>query len=78
MTSDYDEHQLDDRYRNLIDRIVGDVGQSEKVLDAACGTGIVAFALSKNVKHVEAVDYSAEMIAVAKEKVIEKRVKSVN
>jgi len=76
--SDYDDHQLNDNYKKLIERIVGDVGKTEKVLDAACGTAIVAFALSKNVNHVEAADYSAEMIAIAREKAVVNDVTNVN
>jgi len=76
--SDYDDHQLNDNYKILIERIVGDAGKTEKVLDAACGTAIVSFALSKNVNYVEAADYSAEMIAVAKEKLVANNITNVN
>ena len=68
--SDYDDNQLNDNYKKLIERIVGDVGKTEKVLDAACGTAIISFAIYKNVKHIEATDYSAEMVSIAQQKTI--------
>jgi ubiquinone/menaquinone biosynthesis C-methylase UbiE len=76
--SDYDDHQLNDNYKKLIERIVGDVGKTEKVLDAACGTAIISFAIFKNVQHIEAIDYSAEMVSIAQQKAITNNISNVN
>ena len=76
--SGYDDHQLNDNYKKLIERIVGDVGKTEKVLDAACGTAIISFAIFKNVQHIEATDYSAEMVSIAQQKAITNNISNVN
>jgi ubiquinone/menaquinone biosynthesis C-methylase UbiE len=56
--ADYDGHQLNENYKALIRFVVSDVGNAEKVLDAACGTAIISFAISENVQQIEATDYS--------------------
>ena len=76
--SDYDEHQMNEDYTTLISKIVGDVGKTKMVLDAACGTAIISFAIFKNVQHIEATDYSAEMVSIAKQKAITNNISNVN
>ena len=63
-----DEHQYNDDYRKLVQRITRDVGTAEHVPDVATGTGIVALAIAENASTIEAIDYSPEMIAAAREK----------
>jgi ubiquinone/menaquinone biosynthesis C-methylase UbiE len=51
--ADYDDHQLNENYKALIKTVVSDVGNAEKVLDAACGTAIISFAISENVPQLQ-------------------------
>jgi len=51
--ADYDGHQLNDNYKAMIKTVVSDVGNAEKVLDAACGTAIISFAVSENVQQID-------------------------
>jgi SAM-dependent methyltransferase len=76
--ADYDGHQLNENYKALIRFVVSDVGNAEKVLDAACGTAIISFAISENVQQIEATDYSPEMVSMAKEKALVNDVSNVN
>ena len=68
MAATYDEHQYNDNYKRLIQRIARDVGAADRVLDVATGTGIVALAIAQNASTIEAIDYSPEMIGAAQEK----------
>jgi len=76
--ADYDGHQLNENYKALIKTVVSDAGNAEKVLDAACGTAIISFAISENVQQIEATDYSPEMVSIAKEKALVNDVSNVN
>lgn len=67
-----------DHYRSypksLIERIVefGKIGQGMRILDLGCGTGAIAFHLSKLVNvEIIGVDISLPMLKVAKEKSLE-------
>ena len=55
-------------YETIIVNLVQDVGQSEKVLEVATGTGILSIKLSDHVSHIIAIDIAPEMLNVAKEK----------
>jgi ubiquinone/menaquinone biosynthesis C-methylase UbiE len=76
--SDYDEHQSNEDYETLISMVVGDVGNTRMVLDAACGTAIISFAIYKNVQHIEATDYSSEMVTIAKQNANASNISNVN
>ncbi|MBW2976657.1 class I SAM-dependent methyltransferase [Candidatus Woesearchaeota archaeon] len=65
--SSYDNICLLKEYNKLLDKISLMVGSGKRVLDAGCGTGNLAARLAKNNK-VTAVDFSREMLRVAKEK----------
>jgi ubiquinone/menaquinone biosynthesis C-methylase UbiE len=55
-------------YETILVNLIQDAGQSEKVLEVATGTGILSIKLTDHVSHITAVDISAEMLNVAKEK----------
>ncbi|MFH1113928.1 MAG: class I SAM-dependent methyltransferase [Pseudomonadota bacterium] len=55
-------------YDAMVSRIAGDVGNAERVLDVATGTGRVALELAGCSNRVDAVDISPQMIAQASEK----------
>lgn len=48
-----------------------------EVLEMGCGTGSTALLHAPYVKHIRAIDFSSEMIAIAKEKAAEQGVKNV-
>jgi ubiquinone/menaquinone biosynthesis C-methylase UbiE len=74
----YDEHQGTEEYERLACRIASDVGDANRVLDIACGTGIIALEIAKNAGRVEAIDFSSEMITIAWEKARDRHVTNVN
>jgi phosphatidylethanolamine/phosphatidyl-N-methylethanolamine N-methyltransferase len=55
-------------YEAIFANVIQDVGQSEKVLEVATGTGILSIKLSDHVSHITAIDIAPEMLNVAKEK----------
>jgi ubiquinone/menaquinone biosynthesis C-methylase UbiE len=73
----YDQTSSNEHYDALVRRIAEDIGTVDRVLDIATGTGLVAFELAKNVRLVEAVDMSPEMIAVAEHKASERKVNNI-
>lgn len=52
----------------LVKRICREVGRVQRVLDVATGTGIVALAMARQARQVDALDLEPEMIAVLREK----------
>ena len=57
------------QYVNLIEELLAERGiKRARVLDIACGTGILALALAKNGHTVQGADISPEMIKAAKSK----------
>ena len=55
-------------YETILVNLIQDVSQSEKVLEVAAGTGILSIQMSGHVSHITAIDISAEMLNVAREK----------
>ena len=55
-------------YDAMVSRIAEDVGNAERVLDLATGTGLVALELAGRSSRVDAVDISPQMIEQASEK----------
>jgi SAM-dependent methyltransferase len=54
--------------RGLIDDLAARVGEGGRLLDLACGTGQISFALHARYREVWAVDQEPEMIAVVRQK----------
>ncbi len=67
----WDEPEKADRARRVADLIAARVPMlaAARVLEVGAGTGLLGFALRDRVRHVTLVDGSAEMVAVAGEKV---------
>lgn len=58
-----------EHYIGLIDRLLIEYGiKKARILDIACGTGILALALAKQGHSVHGIDISQEMIALARAK----------
>lgn len=55
-------------YETILVNLIQEVGQSEKVLEVATGTGILSIKLGDRVSHITAIDIAPEMLNVAKEK----------
>jgi ubiquinone/menaquinone biosynthesis C-methylase UbiE len=65
-------------YEIVIENLIKDTGQSQKLLEVATGTGILAIQLSSHVSHITAVDISPEMLQVAKEKVSKDQINNID
>jgi len=65
-------------YEIVIENLIQDTSQSQKLLEVATGTGILAIQLSSHVSHVTAVDISPEMLQVAKEKVSKDKINNID
>ncbi len=55
-------------YRETEARILRRLAPSDRVLDFACGTGIVTLPVARCVKEVRAIDLSGEMVRITREK----------
>ena len=55
-------------YENICRRIKPDLNRDMDVLELACGSGQLSFALAQYVRHWEATDFSEKMIEEAKKK----------
>ena len=55
-------------YQLTAERTLAYLKPEDRVLDFACGTGIVTLAEAPHVKHIRAIDISDEMAAKAKQK----------
>lgn len=51
-------------YNSQAFELLGSLSQAGSVLDLGCGTGLICRPLSQQVKHIDAVDFSAAMIQV--------------
>ena len=68
----YDEaigHLYDDAYRRTAELSLKYLSPTDRVLEFACGTGIVTVAVAPHVRNVRAIDISDEMVKRAAEKV---------
>lgn len=71
MAGHYDEwvmRNYREAYRLTIEKILEEASPASKVLEIACGTGIIAFGIAQHVASVSGIDLSPEMIAKAEEK----------
>lgn len=64
--------------RNLVNRIVNDIGHVDRALDVGAGTGVVSLELAKHVKQVDALDSELKMISMAKKKAGESNIKNIS
>lgn len=65
-------------YEIVIENLMQDTRQSQKLLEVATGTGILAIQLSSQVSHITALDISPEMLQVAKEKISKDQINNID
>lgn len=68
---------LNDTYQLLYQLLKTDVTGTEKILEVATGTGLIAFEICNNVKSINAIDISPEMIKVASEKQKQRNISNI-
>lgn len=61
----YYQYFIDPRFREIREAVVSHVEEGARVLDIACGTGALAFALAQKGVQVTGIDLSAKMVAHA-------------
>lgn len=67
----YDEQvgtQYAQAYRETEERILRYLAPTDRVLDFACGTGIVTLPIARRVAEVRAIDLAGEMVRITREK----------
>ncbi len=75
----YDKQaQEDEALTKAIERFAKCLKADDTVLDYACGTGVVTYKIAADVKEVLAIDTSAGMIDLAKERAREREVANVH
>ncbi len=75
----YDKQaQEDEAHTRAVERFAKYLEANHTVLDYACGTGVVSFKIAADVKEVHAIDTSAGMIDLAKERAREREVANVH
>lgn len=65
-------------YERTIERVRGMIGPKDSVLELGCGTGSTALLLAGGTASYLATDFSAEMIAIAEEKLAQQPVAQLN
>jgi SAM-dependent methyltransferase len=69
---DLDWGRFAEQYLSLVDRILDECGVNQaRIVDLACGTGILAISLGRQGHIVRGIDMSRDMIAVAKSKAVD-------
>jgi ubiquinone/menaquinone biosynthesis C-methylase UbiE len=66
------KYTLGNTYRILYKNLKEDVTLADHVLEVATGTGLLSFEICRQVKYIDAIDTSPEMIRIAKVKQAEK------
>lgn len=75
----YDEQaQKDEDIPRAVERVAKYLAADDTVLDFACGTGVASFKIASDVNEVDAIDASAGMIDLAKERAREREVANVH
>ena len=75
----YDKQaQKDEDYTRAVERFAKYLNADDTVLDYACGTGVVTYRIAADVKEVHAIDTSAKMIDLAKERARGREVANVH
>lgn len=62
------QHSLQPAYDELLVQLQQDLQAQDDLLEAGTGTGLLAFALCRQVRHITATDIAEEMIRVSQEK----------
>jgi len=65
-------------YETTLDRVRAHLESTDRVLELGCGTGSTGIRLAPSVGQYIATDYSAEMIAVAREKQAEAKIQNLD
>lgn len=68
---------LNATYQQLYQLLKTDVAGTGKILEVATGTGLLAFEICNNVKSINAIDISPEMIKVASEKQKQRNISNI-
>lgn len=69
---------IDSAFRDIRETIIKKIEQDSKVIDIACGTGSLAFSLSKKCKSVTGVELSSKMIAYAQRRQKKQGIKNIH
>nr|WP_306268344.1 class I SAM-dependent methyltransferase [Pararhizobium sp. IMCC3301] len=64
-------------YQHKLDMTARYLSPQDRLLEFGCGTGTTALIHAARVSHIDAIDFSSEMIAIAREKVVEQNVTNV-
>ncbi|NQZ10749.1 MAG: class I SAM-dependent methyltransferase [Algicola sp.] len=70
-------NQLDESYSKLVEVIGKYLNSTDIVMDFACGTGKITLAIAGSVKTVQAIDISAKMLDVAKNKAAQRNITNI-
>ncbi|AZV78221.1 class I SAM-dependent methyltransferase [Parasedimentitalea marina] len=65
-------------YQYKLDVTRQNLAPQDRILEFGCGTGTTALIHAANVAHIDAIDYSSEMISIAQSKAEEQGVRNVN
>jgi ubiquinone/menaquinone biosynthesis C-methylase UbiE len=71
-------HTLGNTYQILFEKLRIDTFESDRILEIATGTGLLSFEICRQVRHIDAIDISPEMIRIAKQKQKEKEILNVS
>ncbi|MDD3268508.1 MAG: class I SAM-dependent methyltransferase [Syntrophomonadaceae bacterium] len=55
-------------YSEIIERTARLLDPEDRVLEVACGTGIISLGLAERIKNIEGIDFAPEMVAIAQKK----------
>lgn len=67
-----------DAYQVKLDKTAEYLKPTDRLFEFGCGTGTTALIHAQRVAHVDAIDFSSEMIAIAREKLWDKPADNVN
>jgi ubiquinone/menaquinone biosynthesis C-methylase UbiE len=77
-TYDKQSSKFEQAYKNSIEKSKKVLKNTDKVLEIACGTGIISLGIAEQVNNVIGVDISPKMITIAKEKLLKLPINNVN
>ena len=78
-SSEYEnnEKKYEEKYYKTVEKTKKFLNSNDKVLDFACGTGIITNQIADNVKEILAIDISLKMIEVAQRKANKRKIKNI-